>query len=760
MRHLWFCGLCFILVACRESAPADGAVRVHVKYDSHVPRCIRVSASDDRGNTGAVDIPQKEFKNKEEKEVRVAVFRKREWGRELTIEVTSREASDAENCSDRPEEVLEQHHSPGPITVPLKDFATFVVKLQAQDRDGDGHVLKAVGVEGTDCDDTSASIHPGVPEVCGGIVDRDCDGQPGCEDTDCTGKTCDDGNGCTENDRCEAVGAAHQCQGTPKACGPPNFTCYSSESACNPDTGECVLTQLPAGTSCDDQNRCTTNDQCGLDAACAGTVPVLCNTPPNSSCFVSLGVCDAATGTCSYEPQGPEVSCDDSDACTQEDKCSGSGECKGEALPPCEPPNDCHLSTRKGCPGSGACTDEVDPLRVNKPCTIDAENSGVCRPDGYCSSFPFTPSNFDPDAIPADKRKLDVRISCVTPTTPVIFNSSNGVWTFPQGCTRPVLPETRIIPQEEGEIALVSMQNLIIEPGNALKLKGDRAVILAVYGDAILSGALLADADLEVTGAGSNRPTCGSQKGGNGSFSQGRGSGGGGGAFGQGGAKGGKGEGNSSGGVAGTKVDSRLSPLIGGCQGGTGGAKPGMTSDGKGGAGGGALQMAVAGTLHVNHWVSVSGGGGLGGDGSSNGGENAEGGGGGGSGGGLLLEAFRLQLTSQARLTANAGSGAEGGDSDDNSNGSDGSDGSQFSKDPAAGGTSGGKGAPGGHGGANDVGAVDGVDGALWGGAGGGGGGVGIIRLQGFGGCVIDSTCGSTDGNGCDISPRVTPICD
>jgi hypothetical protein len=31
--------------------------------------------------------------------------------------------------------------------------------------------------------------------------------------------------------------------------------------------------------------------------------------------------------------------------------------------------------------------------------------------------------------------------------------------------------------------------------------------------------------------------------------------------------------------------------------------------------------------------------------------------------------------------------------------------------------------------------------------------------VQGFGMCSIDTTCNNTDDSGCDISPKVTPVC-
>jgi sugar lactone lactonase YvrE len=52
------------------------------------------------------------------------------------------------------------------------------------DADSDGHfAVSPTCAAGDDCDDTSAAVHPGVPELCGDGKDNDCNGQtdePGC----------------------------------------------------------------------------------------------------------------------------------------------------------------------------------------------------------------------------------------------------------------------------------------------------------------------------------------------------------------------------------------------------------------------------------------------------------------------------------------------------------------------------------------------------------------------------------------------------
>jgi hypothetical protein len=673
--------------------------------------------------------------------VTVAVFRKPEWTRELSMEVTSYAASSDGSCSGT---VVERHRSSESITVPLGEFTTFDVELAARDDDHDGYILEAPDVVGTDCADKDVNIHPGLPEVCGGTVDTDCDDDAGCADAECLDAACDDHNPCTENDQCRpGTEPKPTCAGTPKTCTPPNLTCYTNESACNPATGECVHTQKPPTESCDDNDACTASDQCGATASCRGTPSVQCDDPPNMVCYESAGVCNAATGECSYIPKGSTATCDDANACTQNDRCNGAGACAGELTMDCVPGDACHVSSRN-CPGDATCVETVDTTAVNRPCTTPTRN-GVCRVDGVCSGFPYIPSNFDPDSIAEADRGLDVIINCGS--VPATFDSGTLTWTPAGGCTFPTMP-TAVV---QGDYAVVPIRNLTIEVTRALKITGSRPVILAVYGTATLSGDLLADADMETPGPGGNHANCGGQKGGNGTFSNGEGSGGGGGGFGTAGAQGGPNYSGAAGGAAGVVGATSLAPLVGGCAGGNGGSGNG----GAGGGGGGALQVAVAGTLHVDHIISVSGGGARGGRRTTG---NSGGGGGGGSGGGLLLEAFRLELTNNARITANGGSGAEGADSGGNT-GSDGVDGSLSTKAPAECPDVGGTGAPGGDGGADGAAPTSSNNGQNNAGGGGGGGSVGLIRMRGFGTCGIDASCNATDNTGCEISPRVTATC-
>jgi hypothetical protein len=320
------------------------------------------------------------------------------------------------------------------------------------------------------------------------------------------------------------------------------------------------------------------------------------------------------------------------------------------------------------------------------------------------------------------------------------FNSTNQTWSVEAGCSEPpATPSMRLHQQPGGpQVVILSMKQLDIESGKTLTLVGDKPVIFAVYGNSTLTGKLLANATKQNPGVGGNAG-CGTQAGEAGVLASGEvgGGGGGGGGHAHAGANGARGSsGASSGGSGGLAVTGTpaLVPLIGGCPGGRGGTnRSGAVA--LGGAGGGAVQLSVSGTLQVKDVVSVSAGGGKGGDSTA---DEAAGGGGGGSGGGLLLEADSLDIASSARLTANGGGGGEGGKTP-SAKGADGADGSTTGNTQAAGGgttTAGGDGGDGST--ANN--AQGGGNGGASTGAGGGGGASGRIRLVATKTCAINTT--------------------
>jgi hypothetical protein len=73
----------------------------------------------------------------------------------------------------------------------------------------------------------------------------------------------------------------------------------------------------PDETSCDDGNGCTQTDTCQADI-CVGSNPVVCTA--SDQCHVA-GTCAPATGQCSNPVAPDGTSCNDGDTCTQSDVC-------------------------------------------------------------------------------------------------------------------------------------------------------------------------------------------------------------------------------------------------------------------------------------------------------------------------------------------------------------------------------------------------------------------------------------------------------
>jgi len=255
-----------------------------------------------------------------------------------------------------------------------------------------------------------------------------------------------------------------------------------------------------------------------------------------------------------------------------------------------------------------------------------------------------------------------------------------------------------------------------------VKVTGGRALIVVAAGKVDVAALIDGAADHLTAGPGATL----SGKGGDGLVSGDFDGGGGGAGFGTGGAAGGNATG-AAGGTAGTSYGNTRTYFGGGSPGGFGGGAPDCLANemgkGRGGAGGGAIQLssAVEVTIEATGGVNVSGGGGTGGCGSL-----ASAGGGGGSGGIVFLEA--PTVTVLGKLAANGGAGGGAGSGNGNNDGKDGANGAlsmmaATGGDPGAGGfLSSSNGGKGGDGATGVSGATRGQDQENGGGSGGGAG--------------------------------------
>ena len=187
------------------------------------------------------------------------------------------------------------------------------------------------------------------------------------------GANCDDGNKCTQSDKCDAKGVCKG--GSLKLCSSDQC----NDGICDSKTGSCGLAPKKAGTKCNDSNLCTQLDTCSK-GKCIGSDTKSC---AGDAC--NNGVCQAKTGLCTKQPKKDGTACTDGQSCTKPDLCK-SGKC----LPG---PWTCQCQTSKDCDDKNQCTKDTCSIGkcFNLPsfasscsdgdsCTTgDSCKTGVCK---------------------------------------------------------------------------------------------------------------------------------------------------------------------------------------------------------------------------------------------------------------------------------------------------------------------------------------------------------------------------------------------
>ncbi len=178
-----------------------------------------------------------------------------------------------------------------------------------------------------------------------------------------TGSTCDDGDRCTLEDQCSSEGS---CVGTAKVCDDGIF-CNGPET-CDAASGECVAGVAP---TVDDAVDCTL-DECNEDEKRVD------HTPQNGECVTGnacvWAMCDPVKG-CVYTPDVGKA-CDDGDLCTTGGTCDDEGTCVGTATACddglfCNGIGTCDPLTGDCAPGAPAVVDDgID-------CTVDTCAEGM-----------------------------------------------------------------------------------------------------------------------------------------------------------------------------------------------------------------------------------------------------------------------------------------------------------------------------------------------------------------------------------------------
>jgi hypothetical protein len=498
----------------------------------------------------------------------------------------------------------------------------------------------------------------GAAEQCDG-QDDDCDGSTDedapCEPSDlahteraaCFLGTCraiecesqwDDCNN-SRADGCEQmVATLEHCGGCDDACAIPN----ASESCA---TGSCLVTACDPGW-----------DDCNSDGV---------------SCETQLGTiddCSACNDTCGFANANAECANNAGVRSCRFTGCASSRyqNCDGMAATGCEVDLQTNPQHCGACNYNCATRGQVDSATCeDSACVFDCANNFLdCDGDpdngceynaagGICSRcFMSGTSNFAANSYTYPPTAT-VNFNCGGTHT---FNTAMQTWDT--GCcgvcpiaTAPVAQTTAGGPQ----VVILRAASFNVASGTTLRLIGPYPVIFAVQGNATIAGVIDASANGLVPGPGGNL-SCALSAGenGDGGFDVLGSSGGGGGGFGSAGGLGGTGNYGTPGEGGVVRGSMSLSPLLGGCPGGLGGDwDDDDCPDDTVGAGGGAFQVSVAGTLSVTGILRANGGAGVLGCG------NAGGGSGGGSGGSILLEASQLQ-TATAVLIANGGAGGPG----------------------------------------------------------------------------------------------------
>lgn len=218
-----------------------------------------------------------------------------------------------------------------------------------------------------------------------------CDSGLGCKHGKLIGVGCDDGNACTQGDKCvggQCVGGASlQC----------NDFSECTDDACDPISA-CVHTFNSA--PCQDGSACSKNDAC-LNGKCTGGPPLNCddlNPCTSDTCLPDQGCSHASNdGVCNDQNPCTTDSCipgkgcinsaivgacDDGNPCTASDTCIG-GNCTPQKPFACDDGNPCTDDPCDGKTGacshlsaSGSCSD-------GDGCTyLDSCVDGVCLPGG------------------------------------------------------------------------------------------------------------------------------------------------------------------------------------------------------------------------------------------------------------------------------------------------------------------------------------------------------------------------------------------
>ncbi|MEW5851865.1 MAG: hypothetical protein AB2A00_23955 [Myxococcota bacterium] len=215
----------------------------------------------------------------------------------------------------------------------------------------------------------------------------------GCEGQS-DGAACNDGNACTRDDVC----TGGNCTGTAVEV-PADTSCIDYE--CTPAVGITITYRVTA--ACNDNDACTTGDQCNDVGECRGTaLDFVAVVADNNPC--TRDYCDPVTGV---QHEFTPGSCSDGDACTVNDVCDqASGTCVGSPLPGLDDNNPCTVDRCNANDGSIT----HDPAGANgNPC----DDGDVCSNNDVCTNSLCTGTyGQDANGNPVDDGDACTRDTC------------------------------------------------------------------------------------------------------------------------------------------------------------------------------------------------------------------------------------------------------------------------------------------------------------------------------------------------------------
>jgi hypothetical protein len=204
--------------------------------------------------------------------------------------------------------------------------------LESSRCDGKGGCEQMAKADGTGCNADSSKCTP--RDTCRGGVSVPDTTPVKCIERDCNTVACNPGTGNCDYTAssggscgvsgCFTAGVCNngQCSGTPKDCTSHDGPC--TMGLCDAATGTCVATPKLNGTDC------SSGGQCTAAAACAFGVCVLAaQSCPAASAPCKEPACNATDGKCVETMKPPGAACDPKNSCFSDAMCDEAGNCRG-----------------------------------------------------------------------------------------------------------------------------------------------------------------------------------------------------------------------------------------------------------------------------------------------------------------------------------------------------------------------------------------------------------------------------------------------